>query len=276
VAGWKTGGAARIAAVVTGVILVDPRLESLLPLAVFLQAAAAGRPAPALWARLLAAGILVALGGWPRPGLELSLAEYPLAALTTTTVLGAATLALVVVIGRVSAARRPLVVAAAAVATLFWLAPSAYDRRRGRWETGAWRDVQDWVRLNTPKDAVVLTPPQGTGFRVFSERTIVGEWKDGTQQYFDEGFAKDWGQRMAALTPQGREKLTNDEILTTARLFGASFVVSAPRLRHQGLEELYRNKYYAVYGVSPAAAGSSAAAPPAVRKAKQVSDLTPP
>ena len=58
-----------------------------------------------------------------------------------------------------------------------------------KWETGSWREVQDWVRLNTPKDAIFVTPPQEAGFRVFSERTVVGEWKDGTQQYFDEKFA---------------------------------------------------------------------------------------
>jgi hypothetical protein len=81
---------------------------------------------------------------------------------------------------------------------------------------------------------------------------------------------------MAALTPQGREKLTSDELLTAARLFGASYVVSAPRRLHQGLKEVYRNKAYAVYAVSPAAAGSDAAAPLALRRAKQVSDLTSP
>jgi len=29
-----------------------------------------------------------------------------------------------------------------------------------KWETGSWREVQDWVRLNTPKDAIFVTPPR--------------------------------------------------------------------------------------------------------------------
>jgi hypothetical protein len=144
---------------------------------------------------------------------------------------------------------------------VFWLAPSAYQRKRPRWERGPWRQVQDWVRLNTPKDAIFLTPPQETGFRVFSERTVVGEWKDGTQQYFDEGFASDWGERMAALRPAGREKFGGRELLAAARRFGASFVVAAPLRRPESLQELYRNGGYAVYRVPPAAAGAEAPAP---------------
>jgi hypothetical protein len=266
VAGWKAGGAARVAAVVTGVILVDPNLEPVLPLAVFGQAAV-GRPTPAPWARLLGVGMLAGLGGWPRSGLELSLADYPLAALTTATVLGAGTLAVILVIGRGNPARRRLVGAVAAAATVFWLAPAAYDRKRPKWEKGPWREVQDWARVHTPTDAIFVTPAQETGFRVFSERTVVGEWKDGTQQYFDEGFASDWGLRMAALSPARREKLTGEELLAIARRFGASFVVSPPRARHEGLAEVFRNSYYAIYGVLPAAAGGDAPAAPPGRRA---------
>jgi hypothetical protein len=266
VAGWKAGGAARVVAVVTGVILVDPNLEPVLPLAVFAQAAV-GRPTPAPWARLVGVGMLASLGGWPRPAPEVSLADYPLTALTTATVLGAGTLAVILVIGRGDPARRRLVGAVAAAATVLWLAPAAYDRKRPKWERGPWREVQDWARIHTPTDAIFVTPAQETGFRVFSERTVVGEWKDGTQQYFDEGFASDWGLRMAALSPGRREKLTGEELLAIARRFGASFVVSPPRARHEGLAEVYRNSYYAIYGVLPAAAGGDAPAAPPGRRA---------
>jgi hypothetical protein len=112
----------------------------------------------------------------------------------------AAALATLVLIGReLSASQRRWVALAAAAGTLFWLGPDAYARKRAKWETGSWREVQDWVRLHTPKDAIFVTPPQEAGFRVFSERTVVGEWKDGTQQYFDETFATEWAARMEAL-----------------------------------------------------------------------------
>jgi hypothetical protein len=261
VAGWRAGGLARVAAVVTALILVNPQLEPLLPVAVFAQAAV-GRPTPATWARLVAVGTLVALAGWDGPHLNLSWEEYPLDELTKPTVVGAAALAMLVLIGReLTASQRRWVAAAAAAGAVFWLGPDAYARKRPKWETGSWREVQDWVRLHTPKDAIFVTPPQEAGFRVFSERTVVGEWKDGTQQYFDENFATEWAARMEALGPGGYVKLSDDQLTQIARRFGASFVVVPARRRHPRLEEEYQNTHYAVYRVPPLAAGAAAAGP---------------
>jgi hypothetical protein len=207
----------------------------------------------------VAVGTLVALAGWDGPHLALSWEEYPLDELTRPTVVGAAALAMLVLIGReLTASQRRGVAAVAAAGTVFWLAPDAYARKRGKWETGSWREVQDWVRLNTPKDAIFVTPPQEAGFRVFSERTVVGEWKDGTQQYFDEKFATEWAARMDALGPAGYVQLSDDQLTQIARRFGASFVVVPARRRHPRLEEEYQNGHYAVYRVPPLAAGAAA------------------
>jgi hypothetical protein len=257
--GWRAGGMARVAAGVTSIILVNPQLEPLLPLAVLLQAAV-GRPAAEPWARLTAVGILAALAGWDAPHLALRWEEYPLDALTSPTVLGAAALAVLVWVGReLGPAHRRWAALAAAAGTLLWLGPATYERKRARWESGPWRDVQNWVRLHTPKDAILVTPPQEAGFRVFSERTVVGEWKDGTQQYFDEGFANEWAARMEALGPDGYARLSDEQLTNIARRFGASFVVTPLRQRRPGLQERYRNNHYAVYGVPPV---SSETGPP--------------
>jgi hypothetical protein len=259
VVGWRAGGWARLTAGVTAVVLVNPQTEPLLPLAVVLQAAL-GRPPAETWARLTAVGVLAALAGWDAPHLALSWAEYPLDALTTPTVLGAAAMAMLVLIGRELGPRQRRGAAlAAAAGTLLWLSPSTYERKRARWESGAWRDVQNWVRLHTPKDAILVTPPQEAGFRVFSERTVVGEWKDGTQQYFDERFASEWAARMQALGPEGYVKLSDEQLTQIARRFGASYVVTPLRRRRPGLEERYRNGHYAVYGVPPIGAPVPAA-----------------
>jgi hypothetical protein len=260
VAGWRAGGLARVAAAFTAFVLVNPQLEPLLPLAVILQAAF-GRPQAEPWARLTAVGTLAVLAGWDAPHLELSWADYPLDALTTPTVLGAAALAVLVLIGReLTVPQRKWAAVAAAAGTLLWLGPTTYERKRARWESGPWRDVQDWVRLHTPKDAILVTPPQEAGFRVFSERTVVGEWKDGTQQYFDEQFANEWSARMQALGPDGYARLSDQQLTEIARRFNASFVVTPLRQRRPGLEERYRNNHYAVYAVPPI--GSTPAAPP--------------
>jgi hypothetical protein len=251
VTGWRAGGLARVAAVVTALILVNPQLEPLLPLAVILQTAF-GRPQAETWARLTAVGTLAVLAGWDAPHLELNWAEYPLDALTTPTVLGAAALAVLVLIGRELGAReRRWAAVAAAAGTLLWLGPTTYERKRARWESGPWRDVQDWVRLHTPKDAILVTPPQEAGFRVFSERTVVGEWKDGTQQYFDEQFANEWSERMQALGPEGYARLTDQQLTDIARRFRADYVVAPLRQKRPALREQYRNNHYAVYAVPP-------------------------
>jgi hypothetical protein len=245
--GWRAGGLARVAAGATAAILVNPQLEPLLPVAVFLQAAV-GRPAAETWARLTAVGTLAALAGWDAPHLALSWEEYPLDALTTPTVLGAAALAMLVWIGReLSPRQRRWAALAAAAGTVLWLGPSTYERKRARWESGAWRDVQDWVRLNTPKDAIFVTPPQEAGFRVFSERTVVGEWKDGTQQYFDDAFVKEWGARMEMLGGDEYPKLSDDRLLSLARTYRGSYIVLPAKPERPGLVEVFRNRGFAVY-----------------------------
>lgn len=66
-----------------------------------------------------------------------------------------------------------------------------------------WRAVQDWARQSTPADAVFIVPPRlaarQSGFRVYSERSSFGAWKDGTQAFFNPTFGELWLRRMRAL-----------------------------------------------------------------------------
>src|SRR6185503_846986 len=114
------------------------------------------------------------------------------------------------------------------------------------------RAAQDWARENTPRSAVFLTPPKEAGFRVFSERTVVAEWKDGTQQYFDDAFVGEWGARMEALGDD-YEKLGDDQLLALAGRFGASYIVLPRRPPHPGLVQAYRNPSFAIYEARRAA-----------------------
>jgi hypothetical protein len=167
-------------------------------------------------------------------------------------VLGAAGLGIVLLTARESSPRgRRIFSAIAAGVTLLWLAPAAYSFHRARWESGAWRSAQDWVRENTPRTAVLLTPPQEPAFRVFSERTVVGEWKDGTQQYFDDRFVGEWGARMEALGDD-YSQLPDDQLLALAARYGATYIVLPRRPPRPGLVQVYRNPSYAVYLARPA------------------------
>jgi len=125
----------------------------------------------------------------------------------------------------------------------------------------AWVNVQRWAHDHTPIDALFLTPAQMNGFRVHSERSIVGEWRDGTQLFFSSAFAKPWWERMNALQPglrlapdgkrllvQGRSlsQLDDAALLVLAKQFDASHIVAAAEPPRK-LVSLYRNERWAVY-----------------------------
>ncbi|MGH9889465.1 MAG: DUF6798 domain-containing protein, partial [bacterium] len=238
VEGYRSSGLSRVAAVATGLVLFLPGLEALLPLVVLAQAAAS-RPAAAPWARLLAVGILVGLTGWDDRVLQNTLTNENIRVLMHPVVLAAAALGVMVVVARdLSPGRRQILTTVAAVLTLVALFPYAFSVARVRWEQGDWRDAQNWVRENTPRDAVLLTPPREAGFRVFSDRTIVAEWKDGTQQYFDDAFVRAWGARMEALGDE-YARLPDEQLVALARQFGAHYIVAPRRSRPRGLDKVY-------------------------------------
>jgi hypothetical protein len=246
VAGYREGGAARGAAVLTGVLLAVPGLEALLPLAVLLQATL-GRPRPEPWARVLAAAVLVMVTGWGDREIQYGFPGELLPRALHHVVMGSAALGIVLLTAREASARaRRLLAVAVAAATVLWLTPTAYAFHKARWESGSWRAAQDWVRENTPRSAVFLTPPKEAGFRVFSERTVVGEWKDGTQQYFDDGFVGEWGSRMETLGDDYAQ-LADDQILALAARYGASYIVLPRRPPRPGLVQVYRNPTFAIY-----------------------------
>lgn len=62
-----------------------------------------------------------------------------------------------------------------------------------------WLAVQHWAKHNTPSNAVFVVPPHITGFRVQGDRTIYGDWKDGTQMFFNPSFGYEWIRRMKML-----------------------------------------------------------------------------
>jgi hypothetical protein len=247
VSGYREGGVARVVAALTAVVVFVPGLEVMLPAAVAAQAIT-GRPAAAPWARLAAAAALLLVSGWGRRAPSVEFLADIVSQSSAPLVMGAAALAVLIAVGRqMGGTARRVLAAGAAAGVVLWMGPQAYAMARVRWEGGGWREAQDWVRRSTPKDAVLLTPPREAGFRVFSERTVVGEWKDGTQQYFDDAFVREWGDRMQALRGDAYPSLSDDELMGLAARYGASYIVLPARPIRPGLVSVYRAKGYAVY-----------------------------
>jgi len=131
-----------------------------------------------------------------------------------------------------------------------------------------WADAQRWAAQdkNTPRDALFLTPTlennaQLYSFRVYSQRSVVGEWRDGTQLYFSADFAKDWWKRMNALQPgmvvaaSGKDrinrgvpldKLEDESIIAIAKLYKADYIVLPTSTPHF-LDKAYGNAEWTIY-----------------------------
>ena len=144
------------------------------------------------------------------------------------------------------------------------LIAALYGYRHFVWNKGSltddpWVQAQLWASRFSPKDAIFLTPPQQGGFRIYSQRPIVCEWRDGTQLYFAAHFAEDWGRKLSKLRPvvldsrgheiargQALEEMDDDKLIKVSREMGAKYVV-LPAGKDRNLRAVYENEKWAIY-----------------------------
>jgi GH35 family endo-1,4-beta-xylanase len=92
-------------------------------------------------------------------------------------------------------------------------------------ETDPWLDIQLLTRTHTPTHARILTPYRRSGFRDHSHRSIVGEWRDGTMQFFDPTFASAWNERIQKLDLDPHAQRQADTWVNLGKEFNAQFAV---------------------------------------------------
>lgn len=229
---WRASPLMRVLSAAYFLTIFATGLEQLGPV-ILIAVFAANQPPLPTWLRLLGAAALVTME-WPDRAVLWT--DYVVEFLrrlqnpAVFAVLGAGLL-VALSIGQKNRRRSVSLSLLAFVVAAGPLVADNYRRQRFRFEQGSFRAAQNWARERTPKTAVFLTPPQEAGFRVFSERAIVGEWKDGTQQYFDDDFAREWGRRMEAVMAREFGKYSDDEIVALAREFGADYIVGQGRRR---------------------------------------------
>ncbi len=247
---WRTSPLMRLLSSLYFLAIFATGLEPLGPLVLIAVFAANHPPLPS-WLRLLGAAVLVTLE-WPdRPVLWTEYVVEFIRRFQNTAVFAVLGMALLVALAAAQKNRRRAFALSllAFVVTSGPLLGDNYLRQRQRFEQGSFRAAQNWARTKTPKTAVFLTPPQEAGFRVFSERSIVGEWKDGTQQYFDDAFAKEWGRRMEMIMTREFGKYSDDEIVGLARELGADYIVGQGRRRR--LPVVFDGGSTVVYSLPP-------------------------
>jgi len=145
------------------------------------------------------------------------------------------------------------------------LSSGAYLKRGGfsiyNAQEGKWLDVQRWAKQNTNPEDVFIVTPTIEGFRVESDRTIYGDWKDGTLMNFNPGFGYEWFKRMEALgykkgislkesfknlTETDFVNLTNEVIRNDRK----TFLVMFKERDTLNFTIVYRNERFIVYEIA--------------------------
>lgn len=83
------------------------------------------------------------------------------------------------------------------LSSIFYLQGERFSR--GNHQEKFWLDVAKKAKAGTGQRDMFIVPPNLEGFRIESERTIYGDWKDGTLTFYNPAFGKEWFMRMQRL-----------------------------------------------------------------------------
>ncbi len=262
--------------------LLVPALEGLLPVTVLvtvLVGVVAGRIS---WRQsaIAAAGLLVAVLAWRQIDFPLlpagfsgagargaasvqSASAADLRLLGSAAILAAISLAAAVRFIRHRPTRR-IFAGLMAVLSLV-LTGGVYGLFRGeKFSGGNFADVADWADAHTPVRTLFLAPADVGNFRVASRRSLVTDWRDGTQLYFASEFAREWFTRIEALKPglslssdgsrlispgEGLGSLSDTAILDMANKYQVDYILlpnPAPD-RPRNFPVAFAGQHYTVY-----------------------------
>lgn len=117
-------------------------------------------------------------------------------------------------------------------------------------DTADVREVSDWARQNTPKDAMFLfadgaKDPAGSIFRARSLRAVYVDWKGGGQVNLLKDFALQWWERWSEVMEPGYAPKRIPDY--TAR--GIDYLVLTKANRMQDRAALFENNAFVVYKI---------------------------
>lgn len=111
----------------------------------------------------------------------------------------------------------------------------------------SWVEIQTWVNSHTQKECVILVPFMVPGFRVASERAIVGDMKDGTLSFYSEAFAQEWKRRYTDL--YNWESLDLERIQDLQQKYGFNFLIATKPVTF-ALPRIFENDAYILYWIA--------------------------
>ena len=108
-----------------------------------------------------------------------------------------------------------------------------------------WIATQIWAKEHTSKNCTFLTNFYSQGFRVYSQRPIVGEYKDGTISFYSKDFARKWNERRLYLQMEDSGEFVNS-LDNINRRYPFSLVVFNKGITVP-LEKMYENEGFIIY-----------------------------
>lgn len=106
-----------------------------------------------------------------------------------------------------------------------------------------WISLQRWVQQNTKISDKFLTPPDKTGFRIFSQRPILGDIKDGAVVVYNSKYAKYWYELIS--TTQNNDYSNGIKLLRQKNIYDFKYIVSTNF--NLNFQRVYINESYALY-----------------------------
>ena len=135
----------------------------------------------------------------------------------------------------------------------------------GKIEKSNWRVMQLWIHDNTGKDDVIITPPDLSDFRSYSQRAIVGEWEDLSMANYNAQIGAKIFERVTTLCRSrligecmenscietcrfGYNSLSENDFIKLSRKYGSQLIV-VRKPKSLNFKVVYENDGYIVYRV---------------------------
>ncbi|HLG25021.1 MAG TPA: DUF6798 domain-containing protein [Candidatus Nanoarchaeia archaeon] len=117
-----------------------------------------------------------------------------------------------------------------------------------------WEGLAFWIKNNTDKNDLFITPPYIEGFNFFSERKALTDWKSCGQGFWQPDYASYCWNILKELNCnveesqciEGYNSLKENELKSIAKKHGAEYIITEkPKIL--GLEAAYENNKFYVY-----------------------------
>lgn len=109
-----------------------------------------------------------------------------------------------------------------------------------------WISLQRWVNKNTDISDKFIVPPDSTGFRIFSQRPIVGDIKDGAVVIYNNEFAQKWNYFMK--NTYNYNSLSDEDASRLKEKYSFDLLIVKNNIL-MNFKKIYENNTYTIYKI---------------------------